>query len=75
MSFTLSSYLQRPEDGAGGVHKEESQVTQNVSEGKQTLGHQDGMEGIPVFPLSVLHVLKLQNKQFKIWREKKIEFF
>lgn len=57
------SYLQRPQYGAGGVHEEESQVTQHVGEGKQALSHQDGVEGVPVLPLRFLHVLELKHKQ------------
>lgn len=59
----LLSYLERPQYGAGGVHEEESQVTENIGKGKQALSHQDGMVGVPVLPLCVPHILELQSKQ------------
>lgn len=58
----LLSYLQWAQYGAGGVHEEESQVTENVGEGKQPFSHKDGMESVPVLPLK-FHILELWNKQ------------
>lgn len=55
-------YLQGAKDGAGGVHEEEAQVAQDIGEGKQALGHQDGVEGVPVLPLRVVHVLELRDE-------------
>lgn len=43
--------LKWPQNGAGGVHEEEAQVTQDIGKGKKTLCHQDGMEGVPVLSL------------------------
>lgn len=56
------AYLQGPQDGAGGVHEEEAQVAQHIGKGKQALGHQDGVEGVPVLPLRVVHVLELRDE-------------
>lgn len=61
-AWLLPSYLQWAQYGAGSVHEEESQVTENVGEGKQALSHKDGMEGVPVLPFK-FHILELQNKQ------------
>lgn len=56
------SYLERSQYGAGGVHKEEPQVTQHICKSKQALGDQNGMEGIPVFPVCVPHIFELESK-------------
>lgn len=55
--------LQWPQNGAGGVHEEESQVTQNIGEGEEALSNQDGMEGVPVLPLCVWIIFELQIKE------------
>lgn len=60
------AHLQGPQDGAGGVHEEEAQVAENIGEGKQALSHQDGVESVPVLPLSVAHMLELREQNEKI---------
>lgn len=54
--------LQWPQNGASGVHEEETQVTQDIGKGKKALCHQDGMEGVPVLSLYYL-AFELQIEQ------------
>lgn len=56
-----TSYLQRTQDGAGGVHEEKTQVTQDVCKGEETLGHQDGMEGVPVLSFHLWYIFALRE--------------